>query len=230
VDPDRILSEPALVKAFPLMDLDLNLVGRKHQPILAEVVRSLTEADVALLSTERGIQPSSIKKLTDNHHALARCLSTGMSDVEASAVTGYTPSRISVLRDSPLFSELVSHYRGREDSALADFQERMHTTGLVAVQELADRLETEPEKIGTATLIEAVKALADRTGHGPQSKTTNLNVNVSLAERVAEGRRRAQGLSTKVAPHVPSVLGPVQGPSLAPALEQSVIDVKDDAA
>lgn len=210
------------------MDLDLSLIGRKSQPILAEIVRSLTEADVALLATERGIQPSSIKKLTDSHHALARCLATGMKDVEASAITGYTPSRISVLRDSPLFAELVSHYHSVPDTTLADFQERMLSVGLTAVEELKDRLENEPEKIGTATLIEAVKSLADRTGHGPQTKSTNLNVTVSLASRVAEGRRRAQ-LSTRVSPHESAVLGPGRGqdlPSLAPALDQSLVEIE----
>lgn len=216
------------------MDLDLPLIGRKSVPILAEVVRSLTEADVALLQTERSIQPSSIKKLTDSHHALARVLAAGMSNAEASAVTGYTPSRISVLNDSPLFKELVEHYRKSEDGALADFQERMLSVGLTALDELKDRLETEPEKIGTATIIEAVKTLADRTGHGPQSKTTNLNVNVSLASRVAEGRRRAQ-MSTKALLHNPSVLGPgsvhVLPDTLAPALDQTDVDVpSEDAA
>lgn len=214
------------------MDLDLPLTGRKTQPILAEVLRSLTEADVALLATERGIQPSSIKKLTDSHHALARCLAAGMSNAEVSAITGYTPSRISVLGDSPLFAELVEHYRKGEDGALADFQARALNVGLTALDELKDRLENEPEKIGTATIIEAVKALADRTGHGPSSKTTNVNLNVSLAERVAEGRRRAQGLSTRVSPS-PSVLGPGHDQSsrlTAPALSQSDVDVEESAA
>jgi hypothetical protein len=210
------------------MDLDLPLTGRKASPVLAEVLRPLTEADVALLATERGVQPSSIKKLTDSHHALARCLAAGMSNAEASAITGYTPSRVSVLNDSPLFAELVEHYRKNAESSLADFQERMLSVGLTALDELKDRLESEPEKIGTATIIKAVKTLADRTGHGPKSTTTNLNVNVSLASRVAEGRRRAQ-MSTKVEPHTPSVLGPGRGqdlPSLVPALHQSDVEVE----
>lgn len=215
------------------MDLDLPLTGRKHQPILAEVLRSLTEADVALLATERGIQPSSIKKLTDSHHALARCLAEGMKDADAAAVTGYTPSRISVLRDSPLFAELIEHYRSNKDAAVADLHERMATLGLDLVEELRERLETEPEKIGTSLVLEALKTVADRTGHGPSSKTTNVNLNVSLADRVAEGRRRAQGLSTKAPSHPSSVLGPGRsdGPPLllSPALDQSVVEVRSSA-
>jgi hypothetical protein len=174
------------------MDLDLdNLIGRKDRPVLAEIVRPLEPADLALLATERGVQPTAIKRLTDSHHALARCLAEGMKDVEAAAITGYTPSRISILRDSPLFAELIEHYRSNKNAVLADLHERMVTAGLVAVQELANRLEDEPEKIATSTLLEAVKTLADRTGHGPQTKSTNVNISLSLAERVAEGRRRA---------------------------------------
>lgn len=203
------------------LDLDFDLIGRKESPVLAEALRPLTGADVALLATERSTQPNAIKRLTDSHHALARCLAQGMKDVEASAVTGYTPSRISILRNSPLFAELVSHYQRVGDVALADLQERMLSVGLVAVEELKTRLEEEPEKIGTATLLEAVKTLADRTGHGPQSKTTNLNVNVSLAERVAEGRRRAQ-MSPRALPptNPPDGLGPEKGclPPPSPAL------------
>lgn len=210
------------------MDLDLPLIGRKPSPVLAEVLRPLTEADVALLATERGVQPISIKKLTDSHHGLARVLAAGMSNAEASAITGYTPSRISVLRDSPLFAELVEHYRGTAEAALGDFQERMLSVGMTALDELKDRLEAEPEKIGTATLIEAVKSLADRTGHGPQSKTTNVNLNVSLAARVAEGRRRAQMSTGRVSPQTPSVLGPGTAnspPGLVPGLPQSDVEV-----
>jgi hypothetical protein len=193
------------------MDLDLDSVasiGRKTVPCLAEIVRPLTEADKALLATERGIQPSAIKRLTDSHHALARVLAEGMKDAEAAAITGYTPSRISVLRDSPLFAELIEHYRSNKDAAFADLHERMATAGLVAVAELAERLNEEPEKIGTSTLLEAIKMLADRTGHGPQTKSTNLNVNVSLADRVREGRARAASMSPRVAAASLDVLGP----------------------
>lgn len=209
------------------MDLDIPLIGRKEAPVLAEVLRPLTVADIGLLMTERSTQPNAIKRLTDSHHALARCLATGMKDVEASAVTGYTPSRISVLRDSPLFAELVSHYRSSADPVLADMHERMLSVGLTAVDELRERLESEPEKIGTPTLIEAVKTLADRTGHGPQTKATNLNINVSLAERVAEGRRRAQMSPRLQHPATPiEGLGPGQEPPQqpAPALSFEVID------
>lgn len=206
------------------MDLDLESlasIGRKSVPCLAEVVRPLTEVDRALLATERGIQPSAIKRLTDSHHALARVLAEGMKDAEAAAITGYTPSRISVLRDSPLFAELIEHYRSNKDAAFADLHERMATAGLVAVAELAERLNEEPEKIGTSTLLEAIKTLADRTGHGPQTKSTNLNVNVSLADRVREGRARAATLSPRAAAAALDVLGPGEDQSsrtLSPAL------------
>src|SRR6266576_3734551 len=93
------------------LNLDLNLIGRKTIPVGVEVLRELTSSDIALLATERGIKSSSVQRITDRHHALARCLATGMSATEAGLVTGYTASRISVLRGDPAVEELISFYK-----------------------------------------------------------------------------------------------------------------------
>src|SRR5262245_47529587 len=85
------------------LGLNLHLGGRAAKPVFAQVTRPLREADLALLSSERGIQPVALKRITERHHALARCLATGMSATEASIVTGYSPSRISILKDDPAF-------------------------------------------------------------------------------------------------------------------------------
>lgn len=192
------------------MDLDLDsLIGRKTTPVMAEVIRPLAEADLALLATERGIQPSAIKRLTDNHHALARYLARGTPDIEAALYTGYTPSRISVLKDSPLFAELVAHYRSIETEVHADAQELQNTAHLMLTKEVIRRMEEEPEKVGNSTLGDWYAKFADRTGHGPQSKTTNVNVNLSYAERVRAARTRS--MSAKATPHVPLPLGADQG-------------------
>lgn len=204
------------------MDLDFPLIGQKERPVLAEAVRPLTEADVAMLATERSIQPSAIKRLTAGHHSLARCLALGMKDVEAAAITGYTPSRISVLRDSPLFAELIAHYTSQADSAVADVQKQLLDLALTGINEIQQRLEDEPEKISTGIVNEITKSALDRAGFGPQSKTTNLNVNVSLAERVAEGRRRAE-MSAR--PPAVEVLGPEKGSLPQPSLALKSEDV-----
>lgn len=179
------------------MDLEeVSLVGRKQQPLRAEIVRELTEADLALLATERGVKPQTVKKLRDSHHAVARCVAQGLTGAETSAITGYTESRVSVLKADPAFQELVAFYAARLDeineAVYADSQTKIAALKSDVIDELADRLDTEPEKIATETLLDALKITADRTGDGPSTKSTNINVNLDLADRIARGRQRAQ--------------------------------------
>lgn len=173
------------------MDLDLpSLIGRRPVARSAVEVRQLTDADLAMLSTERGIAPKELKRLGDAHHALARALASGMKPAEASILTGYTVSRISVLRTSPQFQDLVEFYSAHQTDVYADVQARMQNLSLDALETLRTRLEEEPEEFGSAMLLEIVKTLADRTGFGPSSKTTNLNVNLDLAGRLERARAR----------------------------------------
>ena len=56
------------------MDLDLDIVrtrGRAAVPVTASYVRDLGEADVALITSEKGSKAPSLKRLSDPHHALA---------------------------------------------------------------------------------------------------------------------------------------------------------------
>ncbi len=176
------------------LGFDIHLGGRAAKVLNAEVVRELTESDFALLATERGVQPTHVQRITDRHHALARCLATGMSATEAGLVTGYTASRISVLRGDPSFEELISFYQGERAAPVVDLQQRMTSLALDATAELQDRLELDPTSLSTDQLLDTVKLTADRTGHGPQSKTTNLNVNVNLGDRMKAARERVAAL------------------------------------
>ncbi len=171
------------------LNLDLHLSGRKAHAIGAEVLRELTSSDLGLLATERGIQPSRVQRITDRHHALARCLASGMSATEAGLVTGYTGSRISVLRGDPAFEELIAFYTNEKAKPVQDLQDRMTSLALDATAELQDRLEIDPEKVSTDQLLDTIKLTADRTGNGPRQ--TNVNVNVNLGDRMKAARERA---------------------------------------
>lgn len=172
------------------LGFDIHLGGRAPKAVSAEVLRELTESDLALLATERHIQPSHVKRLSDRHHALARCIATGMADTEAGLCTGYTASRISVLRGDPAFEELVAFYRADKGGLVHDLADKMASIAKDTADILHDRLSDEPEKFSTGELQEQLKILADRTGHGPSSKTT-VNVNLNLGDRLKSARERA---------------------------------------
>lgn len=183
-----------MVAVAELDILSPRTLGRARREIDIEYSRDLAEADLALLASERGTAPRQVQRLRDRHHSLARCLAQGMTNNEASAVTGYDPSRISILLSSPDFKDLVAHYRKVEDSLLGEFVDRATTLTLTAMNELQDRLEDKPETLSEGMLLEVAKSFADRTGHAPVQKSINVNANVNLGDRLQAARRRVREL------------------------------------
>jgi hypothetical protein len=164
--------------------------GRAQREVVATTVRELEGGDLQLLGAEKGSEPSALKRLSDRHHALARNLASGMGAGEAGLVCGYVASRVSILQTDPAFRELIEFYRRDVTAQYRDLHQRLSGLALDAAEELADRLETEPEKVSIGQLMEITKMGSDRTGHGPQTSTTNLNVNVDLAGRLQRARER----------------------------------------
>lgn len=197
------------------IDLTPRTRGRPPLRLEAEVKRDLTEADLSLLGAPRGVKAPSIGKIRDRHHSLARCIAQGMKDHEASAITGYSPSRISILKSDPLFNALVEGYRDLSADAYADFVDRATTLALTAVNELQDRMEDDATaaEMTPATLLEIGKFGADRAGYAPVNKTVNVGVNVNIGQRLQAARARLS-----VVPPAPAEI-----PTLNEA-EEAVID------
>ena len=174
------------------MDLGIDLfrtTGRAAKPVTAEIVRELKGGDLVLLSEEKGVKPSAIKRLSDRHHSLARSLASGMSPSQAGLTCGYSLSRVSILQDDPTFQELLRFYRADVDAQYLGLHEQLSAIAKDAVAEIADRLEDAPQDISLGQLLEIAKMGADRTGHGPSTSQT-VNLNVNLADRLQRARER----------------------------------------
>lgn len=175
------------------LDIAPRTKGRAAKAVSFGTARELTTADLALLASERGVKPTSIAQLRERHHALARCLAGGMSNAEASVITGYDPSRISILKSDPLFSKLVEDYRTMSAAVTADFVERTNILALTVVNRLQEAAEAD-EPLSPSILLEIGKFAADRTGNAPTAKTQNVNVNVNLGDRLRAARERSNAL------------------------------------
>lgn len=180
-----------------MTDLDLTPFrtrGRAKREVVAVQVRELQRDDLLLLGEEKGSQAPALKRLTDRHHALARCLASGMRPGDAAITCGYDASRVSILQADPAFQELLNFYREDTQAAYRDLHQRLAGLSLDAAEELAHRLEEDMQldekKISIGQLMEITKMGADRTGYGPQSSSTNVNVNVDLASRLEAARKR----------------------------------------
>jgi hypothetical protein len=172
--------------------------GRAAVPVEAAVIRELDRADIVLLTQEKGSQASSIKRLSERHHALARNIASGMPVGDAATLQGYSASRVSILQSDPAFKELLAFYREDAQRPYRDLHVRLSGLAMDATEELSNRLEEEPEKVSIGQLVELAKMGADRTGHGPQTSSMNLNVNVDLAGRLEAARKRVAMRKLKV--------------------------------
>lgn len=165
--------------------------GRAPLPLQVSFARELKQEELVLAPAIVQKSPP-IKRLRDSHHALARVLATGVTEHEAALVTGYSASRISILKADPQFQELLEFYRTSGTELVADLRLRMANMGLDALAELSDRLNENPEDFSSALLKDLVREMADRTGHAPQRGPTSVTqVNVNLGERMARARERA---------------------------------------
>lgn len=172
-EPDELLAE---------LDLAPRTSGRPRTPAHVEYSRDLTRADLAALQGPRGVTPKSLIRIHASHHALARCLASGMNSWQAALVTGYDPARISVLQNDPAFSALVAEYRAESKAVFADMAERMSNISLDALELLQERLQAKPEAFTESMLLDVVKAFADRTGHGP-GQDVNVRMSMDLIDR-----------------------------------------------
>lgn len=152
------------------MTLNLNIdklagPGRRAALLEFDVVRDLDEPDFQLLAvTDRGMAPPALQKLTDRHHALARLLAAGMPEGEAAMTLSYDISRVSILKQSPAFQELLALYRLEVDREFAGILEHMAGLSKDALIELRDRLEDAPQKFSNRELVQVVTEMADRAG------------------------------------------------------------------
>lgn len=164
---------------------DVKTRGRSLTPLELEILGAISPADLVEREQEGNKESSgtpTLAKLRGIHHDIARQLASGLTPAEVSAITGYSPSRISTLQNDPSFKELLAFYSEKQKEIYIDVHKRMSTLGLDAASELSDRLVEKPESFTNTQLIELTKATLDRAGYNPVSKTVNASVTLTAAE------------------------------------------------
>lgn len=168
--------------------------------VVGTKVRDLTPADhAALKTTKKGAlqtQVNTVAKMRETHHQLAKLVAEGRRNEDISRIMGYSPSYISSIKSDPTFAELVNHYKTIDDANFRETQqtlhERLQATAMVAAEEMLERVTTQPQAFTNNELLDTIKTAADRTGYGPQSRTTNVNVNVDMAAKLERARQRVK--------------------------------------
>lgn len=163
--------------------------GRKQRKMVVwEIVRSLRVPDDLHFLTESLPAPrATLKQIRHNHHQLAQLLAQGTSQVEASRLTGYNNAYICVLESDPTFKELVSYYTSQRELAFVDVVERMRSLGLSTLDELQNRLETDPNSYSNRELMEQaeltlIKPMAASRGEIKPQTGSGVSVNVKFVQ------------------------------------------------
>lgn len=182
------------------MDLSGMKIGRSmmEEPLTVGDARALTQADVLTLEQGRGYSAGNearqrLEKVTQRHHGLAKLLANGTRPGDAALIMGYSSATVTLLQEDPTFADLVRFYTDNIDAAYQAMNAQLAGVGQEALDELQRRLETEPQELGAAFLLDVVVKTADRTGNGPASKTTaEVNVNFGIADKMAAARKRVR--------------------------------------
>lgn len=148
--------------------------GRRQQEVHAQVRRELNASDVerlwALPEGGLGSTAAPLQKIGFSHHSLAKLLAEGRSNADCSLITGKSPSRISILKHDPAMTELIEYYKTQNEAVYLNIHERLATLGLSSIEELQDRLDTDPNSFSQRELMELAALGFDRSGYGPSSK------------------------------------------------------------
>jgi hypothetical protein len=165
----------------------------------ASIEGPLKEEDAELPAPPEETKQPVLKRLTERHRQLARLLASGAQNNVAASMTGFTPSRVSVLRSDPSFGELIAYYRGQVDEQFIDHQseiyEKLALVSKTALNKMLEFLE-EDGTDGEAMTMEQVQSVmqsgVDRLGFSPkaQAPTKSNNVNVDIAVRMERAQER----------------------------------------
>lgn len=190
---------------------------KAHSALYAAYKRDLNEADLQALTSSKGgpTQVSPVLRIRHSHHAIARLLAEGRRPQEVSYITGYSPGRISVLQSDPAFAELVSYYASNTEAIYFSVHERLAALGLHSIEELAERLDSDPSSFKNRELMELAALVFDRAGYGTTSKIQHTHTfseeALAKIKHAAEAARKGEVRTLELLPSSKSDPGPDLG-------------------
>lgn len=130
-------------------------------------IRDLVDEDVpGILNPPKYLSAGpvpSIQRMRQRHHSAARLMAEGRPTVEIMQITGYSNSRLSILKQSPDFAELIQSYKLQKDTVYLDVHARKAELQTMIVDELKDRLEDDSSaaQFTNRELAELLKVTTD---------------------------------------------------------------------
>lgn len=132
-----------------------------------------------------------LKSIRHRHHRLAQLLITGTSPELAAQLCNYNIGSVYLLQKDPAFIELMSYYSARREEEFDEFNSVAASLSVSMVHRLGELLDTQPEKLSPTILLDAIRTLADRSGHAPVSRNITAQVDArDIGSRLSSAQRR----------------------------------------
>lgn len=145
------------------------------------------------LATTQKSDEKDVQALRARHHGVARLLAEGVPEGVVAEMSGYTAPYISTLKNNPAMIQLIEFYRSPKTDAAKLIGEKLRVMSDMSINQIADRLETQADKITVSELTAIAKLGLDRSGNGPNSTVTNVSEHRLVAsEEVIELARSAR--------------------------------------
>jgi plasmid maintenance system antidote protein VapI len=159
----------------------------KRPDLVVDCPSDLDEDDIltlqaAELERSRGRQEDSTIKLRTKHHEAARLLTLGYKQREVASHMGMAESTLSKLVNSTAFQSLLAHYMDKRDDMLTDVNATMSLHALENLERVQERIREEGSEVPLAFVQKHAMNLLDRTGHGPEQKSSNEHKHIFLTE------------------------------------------------
>ena len=126
------------------------------------------------------------------HHQAAKMMAEGMGPTEIAAAIGVSNARIHQLKADPAMKELVAFYAGKLGETWDAMHKRLATLGGMAVDELMDKLEADPDSFTKKDLLDIANMALERSGMAPAPKGSAsvqvgaVGINIQIAFKSPE--------------------------------------------
>lgn len=158
-------------------------------------VRPATPADVAAATATPSNKLSRVREV---HHSMAKMFVAGLNNNEVAERLGYSISRVSIIRNSPAFQELIARYREVDNTAWVaqrdDYWEDIRAAGRRSIRKIIERLDADDDnevtEIPLRDLLKIHDSTADRVGY--HRKSTKENINIDFAARLEAAISRSR--------------------------------------
>lgn len=150
-----------------------------------------------------------VAQFRESHHAVARMIASGMTDMMIRRRTGYTGRLLKQLKETPAFQQLISDYKDevfeKINADTDSFAELSIANMTAAERQIADKLAEADEQgllLPFNDLHKIVSDRADRFGYSKRVTNTNINVDIAVAlDRAIERSGAVRCVSDPVIEH-----------------------------